>query len=99
MNSTLSRERGAQDANVAPQILVRSNNAIITGDPPLHANSMLFVLQVLVDGSQTTLLLEGLRPQTEYTLNVYSMIGDKRSEPLSGTDFTCEQTSPSIKFG
>lgn len=57
---------------------------------------MLFVLQVVVDGSQTTLLLDGLRPQTEYTVSVYSMIGDKRSEPLSGTDLTCEQTSPSI---
>lgn len=60
---------------------------------------MLFVLQVVVDGSQTTLVLEGLRPQTEYTLSVYSVSGDKRSEPLSSTDFTCEQTSPSITFG
>lgn len=57
------------------------------------------VLQVLVDGSVTTLLLDGLSPLTEYTVSVYSMIGQKRSEPLRGIDTTCEQTSPSIKFG
>lgn len=52
-----------------------------------------------MDGSVTTLLLDGLSPQTEYTLRLYSLIGEKRSEPLRRVDVTCEQTSPSIKFG
>lgn len=59
---------------------------------------ILFASQVLLDGGVTTLLLEGLRPQTEYTVSVYSLIGEQRSEPLSGVDLTCEQTSPSIAF-
>ncbi|CAG01460.1 unnamed protein product, partial [Tetraodon nigroviridis] len=66
------------------------------------------VQEVLVDGSVTTQLLDGLSPQTEYVLSVYSLIGENRSEPLSGTDLTLpapsadnlevyEQTSSSMR--
>lgn len=52
-----------------------------------------------MDGSVTTLLLDGLSPQTEYMVNVYAVTGENRSQPLSGVDFTCEQTSLSLLFG
>lgn len=52
----------------------------------------------MVDGSTSTVLLDGLTPLTEYLVRVYSMIGDTRSEPLKGIDVTCEQTTVSILF-
>lgn len=52
----------------------------------------------MVDSSVTTVLLEGLSPLTAYAVNVYSMSEETRSEPLKGTDVTCEQSSASIMF-
>lgn len=52
----------------------------------------------MVDGSTSTVLLDGLTPLTEYQVSVYSVIGETRSEPLKGIDVTCEQTTVSILF-
>lgn len=46
--------------------------------------------QVLVDGSVNTLVLQKLSHLTEYIVNVYSVVGEVNSEPLKGTETTCE---------
>eukprot|EP00064_Thunnus_orientalis_P006626 superscaffoldBa00000696_g6644 len=45
-------------------------------------------LQVLVDGTENTVVLQKLNPQTEYLVNVYSVVGEDSSEPLKGTETT-----------
>lgn len=45
-------------------------------------------MQVLVDGSETTVILQKLNPLTEYLVNVYSVVGEDSSEPLKGTETT-----------
>ncbi|XP_024913641.1 collagen alpha-1(XII) chain isoform X1 [Cynoglossus semilaevis] len=44
--------------------------------------------QVLVDGSQTTVVLQKLNPLTQYMVNVYAVTGGESSEPLRGTETT-----------
>ncbi|KAM9339586.1 collagen alpha-1(XII) chain [Symphorus nematophorus] len=44
--------------------------------------------EVLIDGSVTTVVLEGLNPLTEYLVNVRSVVGEESSEPLKGTETT-----------
>uniref|UniRef100_A0A3Q3NC05 Collagen, type XII, alpha 1b n=1 Tax=Labrus bergylta TaxID=56723 RepID=A0A3Q3NC05_9LABR len=44
--------------------------------------------ELLVDGSVTTTVLEGLTPLTEYVVNVYSVYDELISEPLKGTETT-----------
>ncbi|KAF4084089.1 hypothetical protein AMELA_G00124740 [Ameiurus melas] len=45
-------------------------------------------LQLFVDGNENTVVLEGLDPLTKYSVNVYSVVGEDSSEPLSGTETT-----------
>lgn len=35
-------------------------------------------------------VLKDLKPETEYVVNVYSVVEDEYSEPLKGTEKTCE---------
>uniref|UniRef100_A0A6Q2ZEB7 Collagen alpha-1(XII) chain n=1 Tax=Esox lucius TaxID=8010 RepID=A0A6Q2ZEB7_ESOLU len=44
--------------------------------------------QIFVDGSVTTAVLPDLNPLTEYSVNVYSVVGEESSEPLKGTETT-----------
>ncbi|XP_030578007.1 collagen alpha-1(XII) chain-like [Archocentrus centrarchus] len=44
--------------------------------------------ELLVDGSVSTAVLENLNPQTEYVTTVSSIVGEKSSEPLRGTETT-----------
>ncbi|XP_061650641.1 collagen alpha-1(XII) chain isoform X2 [Phyllopteryx taeniolatus] len=44
--------------------------------------------QVLVDGTQNTVVLQQLSPLTEYLVNVYSVVGEEVSEPLKGVETT-----------
>ncbi|XP_061599580.1 collagen alpha-1(XII) chain-like isoform X2 [Cololabis saira] len=44
--------------------------------------------QVFVDGSLTTVVLQGLNPLTKYLVNVYSVVGEDSSEPLRGSETT-----------
>lgn len=46
--------------------------------------------QVLVDGSETTVVLQSLTPLTEYFVNVYAVAGDVSSDPLKGSETTCK---------
>uniref|UniRef100_A0A3P8TS90 Collagen alpha-1(XII) chain n=1 Tax=Amphiprion percula TaxID=161767 RepID=A0A3P8TS90_AMPPE len=44
--------------------------------------------QVFVDGTETTVVLQRLKPLTEYLVNVYSVVGEESSEPLKGVETT-----------
>ncbi|XP_019742733.1 collagen alpha-1(XII) chain isoform X4 [Hippocampus comes] len=44
--------------------------------------------QVFVDGTQNTVVLQLLQPLTEYLVNVYSVLGEESSEPLTGVETT-----------
>lgn len=44
----------------------------------------------MVDGSETTVVLQSLTPLTEYVVNVYAIVGGASSEPLKGTETTCK---------
>lgn len=44
----------------------------------------------MVSGETTSVLLDGLSPQTEYLVSVYSMTEEKRSRPVQAIDVTCE---------
>ena len=35
-------------------------------------------------------VLKDLKPETEYVVNVYSVVEDEYSEPLKGTEKTCK---------
>ncbi|KAM9778880.1 collagen alpha-1(XII) chain-like isoform 3-T3 [Syngnathus typhle] len=44
--------------------------------------------EVLLDGSTTSTVLDGLSPLTPYVLSVYSLVGERSSEPLVGRETT-----------
>uniref|UniRef100_A0A3Q4AFB8 Collagen alpha-1(XII) chain n=1 Tax=Mola mola TaxID=94237 RepID=A0A3Q4AFB8_MOLML len=44
--------------------------------------------QVFVDGTENTVVLQGLHPLTQYMVSVYSVVGEESSEPLEGTETT-----------
>ena len=43
---------------------------------------------MIVDGTETTVVLQGLNPLTQYLVEVYSVVGEESSEPLKGTETT-----------
>ncbi|XP_026185345.1 collagen alpha-1(XII) chain isoform X2 [Mastacembelus armatus] len=45
-------------------------------------------MQLMVDGTVNTVVLENLNPLTEYLVSVYSVVGGESSEPLKGTETT-----------
>lgn len=47
-------------------------------------------LQLLVDGTLTTVVLQNLQALTQYAVKVYSVRNEVSSEPLAGTETTCE---------
>ncbi|KAM9340955.1 collagen alpha-1(XII) chain [Symphorus nematophorus] len=44
--------------------------------------------EVFVDGTENTVVLQGLNPLTKYMVNVYSVVGEESSEPLEGAETT-----------
>uniref|UniRef100_A0A672RH16 Collagen alpha-1(XII) chain n=1 Tax=Sinocyclocheilus grahami TaxID=75366 RepID=A0A672RH16_SINGR len=52
-----------------------------------HFNSVR-LLQLLVDGMVTTVVLENLTPLTEYIVKVHSVVGEDSSDPLKGSETT-----------
>ncbi|XP_030576759.1 collagen alpha-1(XII) chain isoform X4 [Archocentrus centrarchus] len=44
--------------------------------------------ELMVDGSLNTVVLQNLNHLTEYVVNVYSVVGERSSEPLKGTETT-----------
>uniref|UniRef100_A0A3B3QGQ3 Collagen, type XII, alpha 1a n=1 Tax=Paramormyrops kingsleyae TaxID=1676925 RepID=A0A3B3QGQ3_9TELE len=52
--------------------------------------------ETFVSGTVTTAVLKNLTPLTEYIVNVYAMLEDQTSEPLKGTETTCE--CPPLSF-
>ncbi|KAG7244369.1 hypothetical protein INR49_002894 [Caranx melampygus] len=45
-------------------------------------------MQVYVDGTETTVVLQKLNPLTQYLVSVFSVVGEESSEPLEGTETT-----------
>ncbi|XP_028294319.1 collagen alpha-1(XII) chain isoform X3 [Gouania willdenowi] len=45
-------------------------------------------LEVLVDGTENTVVLQKLNPLTEYLVNVYAVLGEESSDPLKGKETT-----------
>lgn len=51
--------------------------------------------QLLIDGSVPTVVLDGLRPQTEYNVKVYAVVDELSSEPVRGAETTCKFSTTS----
>uniref|UniRef100_UPI00358F5A66 collagen alpha-1(XIV) chain-like isoform X1 n=1 Tax=Myxine glutinosa TaxID=7769 RepID=UPI00358F5A66 len=61
---------------------------------PLSAEIASDAKEQRVGPGTTDIILEGLRPVTEYTVTVYAMHGDEASDPLSGLETTLAMESP-----
>lgn len=56
------------------------------------------LLQLLVVGTVTTVVLENLSPLTQYSVSVFSVVGEQNSEPLTGTETTCKCVTSSVSL-
>uniref|UniRef100_A0A3Q2Y3A0 Collagen alpha-1(XII) chain n=1 Tax=Hippocampus comes TaxID=109280 RepID=A0A3Q2Y3A0_HIPCM len=57
-------------------------------EDPVEKFRVEYVSEVFVDGTQNTVVLQLLQPLTEYLVNVYSVLGEESSEPLTGVETT-----------
>lgn len=52
---------------------------------------------MIVDGSQTTVVLQTLNPLTQYLVSVYSVVGEESSDALDGKETTRMSHLSSLK--
>ncbi|PWA28246.1 hypothetical protein CCH79_00019688 [Gambusia affinis] len=72
-------------------LFVSSRNEVTSSTQPDGSSQRhVGVPRVLVDGEVTTTVLENLTPLTQYVVNVFAVLEGVSSEPLKGTETTCE---------
>ncbi|XP_061561152.1 collagen alpha-1(XII) chain isoform X5 [Phycodurus eques] len=91
-----AEELGAPTNLVTSEVTHHSFRATWTApETPVESFRLVYVKadgepaqEMLLDGSTTSAVLEGLSPLTEYMLSVYSLLGEDSSEPLVGRETT-----------